>query len=130
MRRGWGIAAALVASLAPAPPASAAGTLIEVGTGELSAGPVLAGERVAWARAAGPGEVDLHLSRLDGSERRSVRVPVRNLATEPAGGSIVTTMEVFFRVRIAWLASGGSTSRIACGRMILRIASRRDMPRL
>lgn len=83
--------AVLGVTLAAAAPASAASGLIEVGTGELD-GPVLTGDHVVWVRGAGPGEVDLHVSRLDGSDRRSVRVPVEDVAPGPPGASTVTTL--------------------------------------
>lgn len=88
MACGRGIAAAVIGSLVLAAPAHAESGLVDLGVEHLSAGPVLAGDRVAWATFAAPGEVDLHLSRFDGSDRRTVRVAVRGTAAAPAGGSV------------------------------------------
>ena len=62
--------------------------MIELGFTQLSAGPVFAGERVAWiVDGSAPGEFVLHHARFDGSDRRSVR-----LSIPPGSGYSVTRL--------------------------------------
>ncbi|HEX8648637.1 MAG TPA: hypothetical protein VF715_17210 [Thermoleophilaceae bacterium] len=78
------LALAVLALLALAAPASAGGTLLPAGDGNLRGGPLFAGERLAWATPdAVPDGYRIHTASIDGSghSTRSIEAPVRRSGT-------------------------------------------------